>query len=344
MNNNHLVIGAGVAGLSCARALAEAGHEVVVIDKARGVGGRCATRRVNEQPVDFGPVFLHGSDPDFELLIRSIPSVDLLEEWPKRRRGAGKPCQHEAFLSTEKRFAIAQGLTALPKYLAEGLNVRLETRASEITIEDGSVQVRLQNGETLETKSLVLAMPVEQTLTFVWPLVKHSEELEAIAMLLDMIPSLPCLTVMAGYPMDVPAPAWDVFYPENSTGLMLVANDSAKRRDPKNRVLVLQALPRWSRQHLDDAPETWSAALLAEAGTLVDEWAAKPVWTQTHRWRYGRVDLGNELTGPVRIGLPGGTSLGLAGDVFAPGGGVEAAWNAGRTLARRLFKEDDGNE
>ena len=40
------VIGAGVAGAVCARALQQAGHRVQVFDKARGPGGRLATRRL----------------------------------------------------------------------------------------------------------------------------------------------------------------------------------------------------------------------------------------------------------------------------------------------------------
>ena len=39
------VIGAGMAGLACARELAAKGFEVTVFDKGRGLGGRTATRR-----------------------------------------------------------------------------------------------------------------------------------------------------------------------------------------------------------------------------------------------------------------------------------------------------------
>lgn len=344
MHTKHLVIGAGVAGLSCASALSRAGHRVLVLDKARGVGGRCATDRVDGQPIDFGPVFLHGSDPDFIELLHSIPSITLLEDWPRRRRGSGKPCQHDAFLPTERRFAIAEGLTAFPKYLAEGLEVRLGAHVTDVSTADRSFTVTLDGGESLQAPSLILAMPVEQMLSFVWPLTKHSEELEAVAMLLDMVPSLPCLTVMAGYGLDAPEPAWDVFYPETSDGLMLICHDSAKRVEPKHRALVLQASARWSRVHLDDPPQGWSTSLLSEAAGLMGAWVAEPAWTRPHRWRYSRVDLGNELTGPVRVGLPSGASLGLTGDVFAPGGGIEAAFGAGRALARRLLQEDEGNE
>ena len=48
MDNNFtdiLIIGAGMAGLTCATGLAAAGRNVRVLDKGRGPGGRMAARR-----------------------------------------------------------------------------------------------------------------------------------------------------------------------------------------------------------------------------------------------------------------------------------------------------------
>ena len=42
---NVAVVGAGIAGATCAQALREAGHAVRMFDKSRGPGGRLATRR-----------------------------------------------------------------------------------------------------------------------------------------------------------------------------------------------------------------------------------------------------------------------------------------------------------
>ena len=38
------VVGAGIAGASCAHALSHSGHAVQVFDKSRGAGGRMSTR------------------------------------------------------------------------------------------------------------------------------------------------------------------------------------------------------------------------------------------------------------------------------------------------------------
>jgi renalase len=43
------VVGAGLAGLSCAQALLQAGHTVHVFDKARGPSGRMSTRRADDE-------------------------------------------------------------------------------------------------------------------------------------------------------------------------------------------------------------------------------------------------------------------------------------------------------
>ena len=42
------IIGAGLAGLSCAQALVQAGYQVHVFDKSRGPSGRMSTRRAED--------------------------------------------------------------------------------------------------------------------------------------------------------------------------------------------------------------------------------------------------------------------------------------------------------
>ena len=63
------VIGAGLAGLSCAQVLLQAGHSVHVFDKARGPSGRMSTRRGEDEhgawQCDHGAQYFTARDPAF---------------------------------------------------------------------------------------------------------------------------------------------------------------------------------------------------------------------------------------------------------------------------------------
>jgi hypothetical protein len=131
-----------------------------------------------------------------------------------------------------------------------------------------------------------------------------------------------------------------MLYPRESRVLQLVSHESSKRPSAATVGLVLQARASWSRAHLDDEPGAWAAELLTEAGRIVGSWAAHPTWTRPHRWQYARTHLSSELAEPALIELAHGTRLGLAGELFARGAGVEAAWASGVALARRISDGD----
>lgn len=305
------------------------------------MGGRCATRRVDGQPVDHGPAFIHGSDPAFlEVLDRLGPDA-LVENWPSRVRGEGRPCLPRAFRPGERCVALRPGLNAFPKSLAEGLEVRLNTRVTGLRHSNGQWEAVDDSGETHRAAALVLTLPVQQTLSFLEGLRSRSRDLDGIVVLLGTMSSLPCLTVLAGYEIDGAELDWEMLYPERSSVLHLVSHDSSKRDAPARTVLVFQGLPGWSRKNLDAPPEHWTKELLDEAGSLLGDWAARPIWTRSHRWRYARSGTGNELTRPMMVTLPGGARLGIAGEVCGPGGGVQAAWVSGVRLAARLLGREE---
>lgn len=79
-----LVIGAGMAGLTAARELVNAGQEVIVLEARARIGGRIFTRRdvVDGAPIEFGAEFLHGDKvPQWELVRQA--GLNTLE-WNKR--------------------------------------------------------------------------------------------------------------------------------------------------------------------------------------------------------------------------------------------------------------------
>ena len=71
MRYDCIVLGAGVAGLAAARALAEAGRSVLVLEAQGEVGGRVKTRHLPglSHPVELGAEFIHGRPPELLALL-----------------------------------------------------------------------------------------------------------------------------------------------------------------------------------------------------------------------------------------------------------------------------------
>ena len=68
-----LVVGAGMAGIATARALAERGYSVTVLEARNAIGGRIRTDTSLGVPVDLGASFIHGS--------RGNPLIDLARQF-----------------------------------------------------------------------------------------------------------------------------------------------------------------------------------------------------------------------------------------------------------------------
>jgi renalase len=343
MVHDVVVVGAGVSGLTLARALRSGGLEPVVIERARGVGGRCATRRVEGQAVDHGVPFLHGRDPRFLAELAAVAGATPVPGWPLSRVGEGLPCRPEAFGAGDERLAFREGVSRLPKHLAAGLDVRLGTdvvalrRAADPAAPGrASWELELAPAGTLRARAVALALPAPSMLRLLRPAAERTAAIAGVLPLLELVRTQPCLAVIARYGGDAPRPGWEAAFPAGSEALQAVLHDSSKRAAGARLTLVLQARAAWSRRRLGAPAEAWSGELLAEAAARHGDWISRPSLQQAHVWHHARVAAGCELAGPVALRLDDGGVLGLCGDGFAPAGGLEAAYLSGLALASRI--------
>jgi monoamine oxidase len=67
--NDVVIVGAGMAGLTAARALAEAGLRVLVVEAQERIGGRILTQHVGSEALELGAEFIHGRPHELWALI-----------------------------------------------------------------------------------------------------------------------------------------------------------------------------------------------------------------------------------------------------------------------------------
>ncbi len=123
--NEYIVIGAGIAGLTIAKRL-----NCPIIEKSRGVGGRMATRRIDEEKFDHG-----------------------------------NPCWPESMRTQElhRGCHVPGGMTALPKKIAKGLDIILETRVLKLHRHHDHWVLETDKGE-YTSKKVILTAPLPQAL------------------------------------------------------------------------------------------------------------------------------------------------------------------------------------
>ena len=133
------VIGAGISGLVCARLLSESGYHVRVFDKARGPGGRMATRRTGPLLFDHGAQYFTVRDPHFRRWVESWEADGLAARWEGKLAvvRAGEIALKD---DATERWVGVPGMSAICRHLATGLDVNFGYQIVLLARSDGSVR------------------------------------------------------------------------------------------------------------------------------------------------------------------------------------------------------------
>ncbi len=300
------VIGAGMAGLAAARRLAAAGVEPTVFDKSRGLGGRMATRRVDDLQFDHGAQYFTAKGPRFRALV---------EDW----RTAGRAAEWFA-----GGFVGTPAMTAPARAMADGLAVVGGCTVTGLARDAAGWTVKAPTG-AVETpgngrfSAVVLALPAPQAGPLAASTGVSFPQLAAVRY-------APCWALMLAF--DAPlAVGWEHLKPSDGPVAWVARNDSKPGRSRGRETLVVHAGPDWSRHTLEGSPESIVAELephwRAAAGI-----SATPTYAAAHRWRYALVE---ETAGATFL-FDEATRLGACGD-WCLGPRVEAAFDSGEAMA-----------
>lgn len=316
------VIGAGIAGLSCARALQAAGCEVTIFEKSRGPSGRMSTRNTDTWQCDHGARFFTAGDSLFQREVADWQQAGWAAPW------AAQYARHDGralvpLVVDEARYVGVPGMNAIGHALARTLALRAGMTVQTLKRDAGGwwLQFKEDVPRAGPYQSVLLAIPAPQAASLLMTL---DAEWHALASGVKM---RGCWTLMLQYQARLAMP-FDALQLDQGP-LDWVARDSSKPGRGGAESWVLQAAPEWSETHLEAPAEQVAASLLdafaALGGPRPDAWTA-------HRWRYA--DCASPLARGALWNVDSG--LGLCGD-WVDNGGVEGAWLSGRALASQVL-------
>lgn len=328
MNANICVVGAGMAGLTAANLLQQAGASVTVLDKGRGVGGRLATRRFGDARIDHGAQYFTVRDDRFQAMVDAWLTSKVVYQW-----SAGFPSTNGTESSGKyPRYRGANGMSDVAKALANGLNVQTSTRVQRIDYEDDAWRLTAQDVAnnkmlTVAADALLMTPPAEQSLTL---LDSGSVKLPSAARsALEAITYNPCFAVLALLDRDsaIPEPG-GIFMPGEPISWMA---DNQQKGVSDVPAVTIHAGPEFTRQHFDDDVEVVAQMLIDAAREQLGD--AEVIEYQVQRWRYSQPQqMHPEKT--LFVNSPG--PLAFAGDAF-DGARVEGAALSGMAAAERLI-------
>ena len=341
------VVGAGIAGLACARTLQRAGHAVQVFEAAPQPGGRVATQDSPFGGFDTGAQYFTVRDARFEQALQAT-ARELVRPWSAnavRVLDAHGRLVEAAPPARQPHWVGVPGMAALParwaEPLAAGGALQLATPIERIApdaLAPGRWQLHAAGaagGRAVHAgfDGVLLATPASA----LRDLLQTSQQCGALQDRLAEVDVAPCWSLLAAYPhaaqptLHSLGPQWNAARSTHHRVAWLARESSKPGRALIERWTV-HASPAWSREHQRDDPARVAAKLL-KAFAEITGIRATPALAEARLWRDAQtlVPLGQPFwwDGALRIGACGDWCLGDR---------VEDAFVSGLELALRVIE------
>jgi predicted NAD/FAD-dependent oxidoreductase len=335
------VIGAGMAGVTCARTLVQAGHTVTLFEQGNSLGGRMATRDSAFGSFDLGSQYFTARDLRFVMALETSPK--LCKRWSASNVQVIDETGHVSSPSaavSEAHWVGVPGMSSLVAGWAEDLKapsqIELSTRVTLIepdAVKHGQWQLRTEGPEGSQHvfsgfNAVLLAIPSAQAQA----LLQQSKLAETWVQQLAGVKTGPCWTLMLAFPqamqpdLSTLGPQWSAARSKHHRVAWLARESSKPGRSTIERWTV-QASAAWSQEHLQDDPARVEAKLLKAFGEITGI-HAEPAHVESQRWLHAKTlkSLGQSHLLNAQQGL------GLCGD-WCLGYRVEDAFVSGLELA-----------
>lgn len=303
------VIGAGMAGITAARALKTAGHTVQVFEKSRGSGGRLASKRSEMGRINLGAQTFSSDDPLF---------LDELHSWQQ----AGWVQQHDN--AGKSHWAGMPYMSALTRNLLSEIDTLFACEIHTLSHHDNGWLLHDQHAQTHGPfQQLIVAIPAPQASILL------SSCAQKIAQQAANIEVHPIWMVALGFKQPL-AQKHSIELLNNAVIAEIIHTPLST--DHPMQSWVLRSSVAWSVEHLEDDHDLIIHALRDAFSSVLGSPLPQHDSAFAHRWRYA---LG-ALPEPSTVLNDQQRGLYIAGD-WCGSGDVYSAWHSGKHAAQQLL-------
>lgn len=315
------IIGAGMAGLSCAWHLQRAGIKTTVFEQAGSAGGRIVTHAHKTTTFDVGTPFFTANNPYFKTFLEYWGKKGMIECW----KGQIYVDNRQAGLNLSKHpFVGAPSMDVLAKILQQGQDIAYHHSITRIDKVSGGW--RLFNGAKdygfFDRVILTLPAPLSHQL------LKDANILQSEVEKCLKFTSV--WVVMVSFAQKLPT-SYDAMAVANSP-FTYAFRDSNKPRRARGEAWVLHGNVQWTRENLEIKEEQAVQKIVGAFLNSLKASALKPTYTAAKLWKNAYVE--KPLGQPYLFA----DGIGVCGD-WLMGRRVEDAFLSGAEMAAHLINE-----
>ncbi|WP_048308004.1 NAD(P)/FAD-dependent oxidoreductase [Halomonas sp. PR-M31] len=328
------VIGGGISGLACARALIRHGRQVRLFEKSRGPGGRLASRRTPSATFDLGAQYFTARSPEFQRELEAWQQANVIAPWPQSVWVCDDGDWHRK-QDDHIRWVGTPRMSALTRHLSQDLDLHTQCRIEHLHREESIWWLQddqgLRHGPFTQ---IILAIPSPQAQPLLAP---HSQILSEACQCVEMSP---CWTAYALFeaplpPLETSASQWQTAFMNGGPLRFVARNDSKPGRGEQGESLSLLATAEWSQKHLERDADWVATQLLAAFAERYPVPLPGTKLLDAHRWRFSQPASAPSVKTDTQDFQTDSCGLALCGDAMSAGR-IENAWLSGHHLGNHL--------
>ena len=310
------IIGTGLSAIFSALHLRKnTDLEINLFDKARGLGGRLATRRAE------GGKFDHGAQYFSIERINNLPEIQMLINEGVINNIEDK----DIYFSPD-------GMTNIAKKLLTDFNIFKEHKLVSIDKENENYKLFFENGSTFNSDYIIMSCPMPQSLEILNKskidydnnLIKDLEDLSYF----------PCIVVMIKSENKLSNLEKHIGRDVDSKNISWIGDNYGKKVSSIENYYTIQCSPEFSYENFDNEYDETNKKLKHEMEKI---FGSNYQILSNHKWRYSIPK--NFYQGDNSLVINQKDFLGLCGDIFT-NGRFDGAITSGLSIADKFLKNE----